>query len=90
MKSTHLWRRDTMGGIPISTGSPRRGGVGPRVGGVSDTPDEPAVYGRVSEPSMGEGGSRRGVGFLRVGTPSGQVHCAGVPTSHSSRTRQTR
>ena len=49
---------------------------GPRVGGVamSDTPEEPAVEGRVSMPSMGDGGSLLGVGFLRVGTPSGQVH----------------
>ena len=53
MKSTHLWRRDTMGGIPISASSPRRGGVGPRVGRVSDCRQPP---------SMGEGGSRRGVG----------------------------
>lgn len=46
------------------------------MGGVaaSDTPDDPAVEGRVSEPSMGDGGSRFGVGFLRVGTPSGHVH----------------
>lgn len=66
-----------MGGMPISRGS-RFGGEGPRVGGVaaSDTPDDPAVEGRVSEPSMGDGGSRFGVGFLRVGTPSGHVHCA--------------
>ena len=65
-----------MGGMPISTVSPRRGGVGPRVGGVaaSEIPDEPAVEGRVSRPSTGEGGSLLGAGFLRVGTPSGQVH----------------
>ena len=41
---------------------------------MSDTPEEPAVEGRVSMPSMGDGGSLLGVGFLRVGTPSGQVH----------------
>ena len=52
------------------------GGVGPRVGGeaASETPEEPAVEGRVSALSTGEGGVLRGAGFLRVGTPSGQVH----------------
>ncbi len=67
-----------MGGMPISIGSPRREGLGPRVGGVadSDTPEDPAVEGRVSKLSTGDGGSLLGVGFLRVGTPSGQVHWA--------------
>ena len=55
----------------------RFGGDGPRVGGVaaSDMPEDPAVDGRDSSiPSIGDGGSRFDVGFLRVGTPSGQVH----------------
>ena len=75
-KNTDLCRRETMGGIPMSTGSLRLGGVGPRVGGeaASETPEEPAVEGRVSALSTGEGGVLRGAGFLRVGTPSGQVH----------------
>lgn len=40
-----------------------------------DGADDPAVEGRVSALSTGEGGDLRGAGFLRVGTPSGQVHC---------------
>ena len=42
---------------------------------ASERPDDPAVEGRVSALSTGEGGVLRGAGFLRVGTPSGQVHC---------------
>lgn len=47
----------------------RRGGVLSRVGGVelSESPDEPAVEGRVS-------GTSFFADFFRAGTPSGHVH----------------
>lgn len=41
---------------------------------ASDTPDEPAVDGRVSRP-VSDAESRFCAGFFRDGTPSGQVHC---------------
>lgn len=73
VKKTHLWRREASGGIPISAGI-KSGGVWLRVGGVepSDTPEDPAVEGRPSNPST--------VGFrddvlFELETPSGHVHC---------------
>lgn len=51
----------------------------PRLDGVdaSDTPDEPAVDGRVSRP-VSAADSRFCVGLLRDGTPSGHVHCGEI------------
>lgn len=60
----------------------RLGGVSCLAGGVevSDTPDDPAVDGLVSNP-VSTAGSLRGAGFLRAGTPSGHVHYKHIKTN---------
>lgn len=72
MKNTHPARREGWGNDSVKS-TDRLGGECSRVEGAepSDNPDESAVEGRASASTE----SFLEAGFLRVGTPSGQVHC---------------